>query len=690
MKKNLLFYLIFLCIFLAIFNVSASSPIVVNPIFDVDGNGQVSGLTDGKLISSYLFGFSSNNEAFSINRGDGATRNSVEIYSYIKDLYSNCALDVDGNGKSDALTDGILISRFMVNVPGFDFTSGALGDKAKRTSVPSLIDFIQGIKLGDDYCKDDGNILYVKYLDGFKEDHAGMWSQFYPGVAYVNKNPYDYVFSVSLTLDSSKTVKQMTLVHDIYGEAWSTSDDKSLYNKLLYPLVVFRSEKQFNFNYTNFNNPSDILMSKLEPTKHNFKIYGQRETEPFRGGKLIIDFLDGSQLSADVIMPTTSGEKTACTDTDGGLDYYNKGIVKGFPARLEDGSSYSKMEDFCLVAGGSFKYINEYYCDKGAGGDLIYTTTYECPSICNDGACVADKISEEVTCKFKEGSGKCYSAGTFNGQEYSCTADGTEKIINNGVVIYSCSMKVENYNGQKIEWKSSCGGYQYTEVDGKDEEIGFTCSSSSSTTPIDIQSIWFRNAYWRCQNGDKRGLGTESSCKPSEFWQIYAEESCKDLCSEDGKKCGVAEYSVSNYCYPKTSTTSTEPEVLVPTSGATDIQKFSCDDYAKDCKLGYEAACFKWKENCYNAEEAQKTDSKADVLICKDSCPLNDKCYTFGYRKSSSYCSDEGEFIKQLSSGKQCENNFECSTNLCVSSKCVSQGFIDKIVNWFKRLFGGE
>ena len=75
-------------------------------------------------------------------------------------------------------------------------------------------------------------------------------------------------------------------------------------------------------------------------------------------------------------------------------------------------------------------------------------------------------------------------------------------------------------------------------------------------------------------------------------------------------------------------------------------------------------------------------------LVCKDSCPLDNKCYPFGYRKANNYCTDEGNFIEQSKSEEKCDNNFECKSNLCIDSKCISQGMFQKFLSWFKNLFG--
>jgi hypothetical protein len=81
---------------------------------------------------------------------------------------------------------------------------------------------------------------------------------------------------------------------------------------------------------------------------------------------------------------------------------------------------------------------------------------------------------------------------------------------------------------------------------------------------------------------------------------------------------------------------------------------------------------------------------KEEMLICKDACPLDEKCYPFGYRKGGKFCSDDGMFKEELKDDATCENNFECKTNVCVDGKCMSSGLIQKILNWFRKLFGSQ
>ena len=69
-------------------------------------------------------------------------------------------------------------------------------------------------------------------------------------------------------------------------------------------------------------------------------------------------------------------------------------------------------------------------------------------------------------------------------------------------------------------------------------------------------------------------------------------------------------------------------------------------------------------------------------------CVSDDNCYPLGYRKSGEYCSEDNSFAVQLESKAQCENNFECESNLCASGECVNQGLLKRILDWFARLFG--
>jgi hypothetical protein len=107
---------------------------------DVDANNQYDALTDGVLVVRYLFGLSGS--ALTAGAvGAGAQRTSA---SAIASFLANVApqLDVDGNGQADALTDGVLIVRYLFGLRGASLVGGALGPGATRTSATQIESYI--------------------------------------------------------------------------------------------------------------------------------------------------------------------------------------------------------------------------------------------------------------------------------------------------------------------------------------------------------------------------------------------------------------------------------------------------------------------------------------------------------------------------------------------------------------------
>ncbi|MEK0337406.1 MAG: hypothetical protein QQN41_08235 [Nitrosopumilus sp.] len=67
---------------------------------------------------------------------------------------------------------------------------------------------------------------------------------------------------------------------------------------------------------------------------------------------------------------------------------------------------------------------------------------------------------------------------------------------------------------------------------------------------------------------------------------------------------------------------------------------------------------------------------------------LKEACEQIGFRKEKKYCSDTGVYSDQKSKDEYCDNNFECRSNVCISSECIGESLMKKIINWFKRFFG--
>jgi hypothetical protein len=114
----------------------APASLGIPPTLDVDANGAVDALTDGLIAIRYLFGLSGSaliNGAL----GPNAQRaDSAQILDYLNDIRP--LLDIDGNGQCDALTDGLLLLRYLFGLRGSSLIVGVIGSGAIRTTSPPI------------------------------------------------------------------------------------------------------------------------------------------------------------------------------------------------------------------------------------------------------------------------------------------------------------------------------------------------------------------------------------------------------------------------------------------------------------------------------------------------------------------------------------------------------------------------
>ncbi|MGK0209568.1 MAG: hypothetical protein ACI83O_000847 [Patescibacteria group bacterium] len=181
------------------------------------------------------------------------------------------------------------------------------------------------------------------------------------------------------------------------------------------------------------------------------------------------------------------------------------------------------------------------------------------------------------------------------------------------------------------------------------------------TTLAEISGVGFFSAYWECVDLEE-GKVILDFCTSSEFLIEKAKSFCEGICivSSGENKCGLNSFVVSNKC------TVSEKE--------NKCDYLSCDSYF-DSELG-DCKC-----------KAKSSDEVDDFLVCENSCPLDGKCFPFGYRDGDFFCSPDSKFIDQFKEGQSCDNSFECDSNVCIDNKCISEGLLKKILNWFSSFF---
>ncbi|MDB2707123.1 thrombospondin type 3 repeat-containing protein [Pseudomonadales bacterium] len=109
--------------------------------FDVDESQAAQPLTDGLLVIRHLFGFSGNALTAGAVAGLAGRATSEDITVFLTD--ADAELDIDGNGKSEPLTDGLLLIRYLFGFSDDALIAGAIGSGAARDTAAAVEAYIK-------------------------------------------------------------------------------------------------------------------------------------------------------------------------------------------------------------------------------------------------------------------------------------------------------------------------------------------------------------------------------------------------------------------------------------------------------------------------------------------------------------------------------------------------------------------
>ena len=117
--------------------------LLISGSLDFDVDGSTDALTDGMLLIRYTFNL----------RGASLTEGAISYSSPLtpEEVETNVAeathglADIDGNGEVDALTDGLMLLRYLFNLRGDSLIAGAVKNGATRTSSADIEDYIQSM-----------------------------------------------------------------------------------------------------------------------------------------------------------------------------------------------------------------------------------------------------------------------------------------------------------------------------------------------------------------------------------------------------------------------------------------------------------------------------------------------------------------------------------------------------------------
>jgi hypothetical protein len=113
---------------------------------DIDGSdGTPDALSDGLLILRFLFGFRGDPLIEGVVPPDAPYFSAPQLEVRLQKLCEAGVLDIDGNGTCDSLTDGLLILRFLFGFRGSTLIDGAVAPDCGRCTTDEIESFLNGL-----------------------------------------------------------------------------------------------------------------------------------------------------------------------------------------------------------------------------------------------------------------------------------------------------------------------------------------------------------------------------------------------------------------------------------------------------------------------------------------------------------------------------------------------------------------
>lgn len=625
-----------------------------------------------------------------VSDSTGTTQTTTESQRYINYLKS---LVVANEGKTTYITDAII---------------GDLGYKLSLCSKPYLTTNTPA----------QGYTLVSKYINT-GDDYAGRWYQF--GASSEFGEGYSPDISISATLSPLPTQKIIaaTLLHEVSGEAWSTSDDTHDLGKLLYPLVVYDVDTK-NWMTKRYN---DVVFSPMDSATArnavNLVLYAQKGA-PFNGGQLTLYFADGTHVSTsvppkDVILPpkkksvfndgitlgklpqggyacfgcsdsdsvglcidpapdvtfitetqelycapdftvqgtTTGGGPTpVCKDTDGGK---NIGVQGSTSVHIPGQQTSTGFDDTCYTWQ-PFPYSSQstYTRVSSCSGDNCFIDEGSCE------ATQADIVRSSASCPLGCNAGACVSATSTPTPvtpptEERPTPDSNYKPF---------PETIGSYTLKSFSPSSDCDTIGPDSELGKEGFVGTFCGITyrgeyrSNTNAVFVHFTDVTKGHGLYNSYLKRKtlaatVGTSPVLRLENhelLWPIK-DDRIEYIVTQEGTV--IAETEGERYEYGKAT-------------GDNDVTKYFLDKYPSRLN----------------------TNDKPFGQSCFSGCLSDTTCYPIAFRTETTYCTAEGVFTSLKAADETCNNNFECATNVCINNVCADKGFIDKLIAFFKRLFG--
>jgi hypothetical protein len=113
---------------------------LISSTWDFDNSGHADALTDGLIVLRYGFDLHGDNLVRGVMHPD-STLTATEVETRIQNSLN--MMDIDQNGSFDALTDGLILLRYLFDVSGENLVRDVVSPTGARTSSDAIIQHIE-------------------------------------------------------------------------------------------------------------------------------------------------------------------------------------------------------------------------------------------------------------------------------------------------------------------------------------------------------------------------------------------------------------------------------------------------------------------------------------------------------------------------------------------------------------------
>jgi hypothetical protein len=158
---------------------------VLPATWDFDGNGLGDALTDGLMLLRYLFGVTDLNMTTDAI-AENATLSGTQVVEGMTRALQ--ITDIDGNGSTDALTDGLMLMRYLFGLRGDVLILDSVSSDATRTSAEAIEEYISlympdglasPVQSEQNFMVGDWRLKAIPEVLDNSIDNLGNWNQIF-------------------------------------------------------------------------------------------------------------------------------------------------------------------------------------------------------------------------------------------------------------------------------------------------------------------------------------------------------------------------------------------------------------------------------------------------------------------------------------------------------------------------------